>query len=261
LRKPFVVIDAEILNSSIWTETAATKLVWFTLLILCDTEGYVGAAVPGLARQAGVSVAECEAALQTFLSPDPHSRTKEHEGRRIEEAERGWRILNFQAVLDRMSSERTKARDRVRKHRERNAMKRADADGNGTIPAENREQRPETRDQGVNGSSVSQSVESEQAVALRKSPEEMPPIDVYGGAIVDEWKRLRGNGLPESSNRDFLQISDWHGSGIPLRVVLRGMTDCIETMRKRGDKPAGKPLAYYNSAVRHAYGQWHKALA
>jgi hypothetical protein len=146
LRKPFVVIDAEILQSSIWSESAATKLVWFTLLILCDTDGYVGAAVPGLARQAGVSVEECQAALEKFLSPDPHSRTKEHEGRRIAEADRGWRVLNFQSVLDRMSSERTRSRDRVRRHRARNAMKRAAADGNVTVPAGNRDQGQGTRE-------------------------------------------------------------------------------------------------------------------
>lgn len=110
--------------------------------------------------------------------------------------------------------------------------------------------------------SVPQPLPSEAAVDLRESPEAaMPTIEAYGAEIVDEWKRLRGNGLPESSNRDFQQLCDWHGSGIPLRVVIRGITDCIETMRRRGDKPAGKPLAYYNSAVRHAYGQWHKALA
>ncbi len=110
--------------------------------------------------------------------------------------------------------------------------------------------------------SVSQPLSSEAAVDVRESPEpEMPPIEAYGAEIVDAWHEARGSAFPQPSNRDFQQLCDWHGSGIPLRVVVRGITDCIETMRKRGDKPAGKPLAYYNSAVRHAYGQWHKALA
>jgi hypothetical protein len=150
MRKPFVVIDAEILNSSIWSESAATRLVWFTLLILCDTEGYVGAAVPGLARQAGVTVAECEAALDTFLSPDPHSRTTAHEGRRIEAVERGWRVLNFEAALDRMSLERKRVRERVRKWRARKKASAGDvskADGNVTVRSGIRDKGPETRDQ------------------------------------------------------------------------------------------------------------------
>lgn len=93
------------------------------------------------------------------------------------------------------------------------------------------------------------------------SPDGMPPIDEYGAAIVDEWRKLRGADLPESSNKDFLQLQDWHGSGIPLRIVLRGIADCIEVMKRRKDKPQGKPLAYYNSAVRQAHSQWRKAIA
>ena len=129
-RKPYVVIDAEILSSSIWSEDSDTRLVWFTLLILCDTEGYVGAAVPGIARAAGVPLDATIAALEKFQQPDPHSRTQTEEGRRIRVVERGFQVLNFQEHLDRMSAERAKARDRVRKHRER---KRQRLDGNVTV--------------------------------------------------------------------------------------------------------------------------------
>lgn len=116
-RKPFVVIDAEILNSSIWSESASTRMVWLTLLILCDTEGYVGAALPGLARAAGVSIDECAEALDKFLAPDPHSRTKDNDGRRIEVVDRGWRVLNFKSALDRLALDRKNARDRMRRWR------------------------------------------------------------------------------------------------------------------------------------------------
>lgn len=142
-RKPFVVIDAEILSSSVWSEAPHVKLVWLTLLILCDTEGYVGAAVPGIARAAGVTVDQARDALRLFMLPDPDSRTQAHDGKRLEPAERGFRILNFREHLDRLSAERTKARDRVRKFRER---KRQQADGNVTVPAGNREQRTGNRD-------------------------------------------------------------------------------------------------------------------
>lgn len=65
------------------------------MLALADRNGYVGASVPGLAHAAGVSISDVEAALKKFLSPDPHSRSKEFEGRRIEEADRGWNLLNY----------------------------------------------------------------------------------------------------------------------------------------------------------------------
>lgn len=125
-RKPFVVIDAEILSSSVWSEAAHVRLVWLTLLILCDTDGYVGAAVPGIARAAGVTLEEAQAALAVLQQPDPHSRTKADEGRRLREVERGWRVLNFRAHLDRLSKERAKSRERVRRHREKKRVSNAD---------------------------------------------------------------------------------------------------------------------------------------
>ena len=84
-----------ILDSSVWCESAETRLVWITLLAMADRNGYVGAAVPGVAARARVSVEAAERALATFLAPDPHSRSKEHGGRRIEVVERGWKLLNY----------------------------------------------------------------------------------------------------------------------------------------------------------------------
>jgi len=143
-KKPFVVIDAEILSSSVWQEELHVKVVWLTLLILCDTEGYVGAALPGIASAAGVTLAQAEEALQKLQAPDPYSRTQENDGRRLEVAERGWRVLNFKAHIDRLSREREKARARLRQWRKRRKEKRegsaSDRDGNvsvtpGNIPA------------------------------------------------------------------------------------------------------------------------------
>ncbi|MGW8429426.1 hypothetical protein ACWGJQ_29045, partial [Peribacillus simplex] len=50
--------------------------------------------VPGLARRANVTLQEVEAALHSFLSPDPYSRTKDDEGRRIVEIDGGWSLIN-----------------------------------------------------------------------------------------------------------------------------------------------------------------------
>lgn len=143
-RKPFVIIDAEILSSSIWSEEAHVRLVWLTLLILCDTEGYVGASVPGIAKAAGVTLEQAIAAMEKLQSTDPFSRTQANEGRRLEKAERGWQVLNFKEHLERLSAERQKTRDRMRRYRER---LRAKKDGYVTVPTGNREQGPEKRDE------------------------------------------------------------------------------------------------------------------
>jgi len=83
-----------ILTSSIWMEDNSTRLVWITLLALKDDKGEVAAALPGLANAARVSLQECEVAISKLESPDKYSRTTEHEGRRIEKIDGGWRILN-----------------------------------------------------------------------------------------------------------------------------------------------------------------------
>lgn len=172
-RKPFVVIDSEILSSSVWSEAAHVKLVWLTLLILCDTEGYVGASVPGIARAAGVTVDQARDAIRLFMLPDPDSRTQTHEGRRLEVADRGFRILNFREHLDRLSADRRKARDRVRKFRER---KRQSADGNVTVL-------PGNREQGIGN--------SEQTESRKEDPPALPPADLAERAIRASTDALR----------------------------------------------------------------------
>ena len=93
--KPFSKLFASIVTSSIWTEDAETRVVWVTMLAICDADGDVWASVGGLAKAAGVSRDVCAVALAKFLAPDHDSRTKEHEGRRIEEIDGGWRLLNY----------------------------------------------------------------------------------------------------------------------------------------------------------------------
>ena len=110
MNKGFVKLFGDILISSVWQEPWQTKLVWITMLALSDRDGYVGAAIPGLAHAAGVPMKDCEEAIEKFMAPDPHSRNKENDGRRIEEADRGWKILNYGIFRERLSKEETNAR-------------------------------------------------------------------------------------------------------------------------------------------------------
>lgn len=80
--------------STIVSEPLATRWLWVTMLSQADKAGKVYASVPGLARMANITLAECEAGLQCFLSPDAYSRTADNEGRRIEAFDGGWRLLN-----------------------------------------------------------------------------------------------------------------------------------------------------------------------
>jgi hypothetical protein len=91
----FVKLFSGIVQSTVWREDLHVKVVWITLLALCDSRGNVSTSVPGLATSAGVSLDQCVEALERLMAPDKWSRTQEHEGRRIEEIDGGYRVLNY----------------------------------------------------------------------------------------------------------------------------------------------------------------------
>ena len=226
-RKPFVVIDAEILSSSVWSEAAHVRLVWITLLILCDTDGYVGASIPGIAKVAGVTLEEAAAAMTRFQEPDEWSRTKTEDGRRVRVVERGFQILNFTEHLDRLSSERAKSRERVRKHR---ARKRAKADGNVTV-------RPGNREQGA-GTSEQTDVVGRQVV--RSSPPAYPPEQRAENATKEtiHGLQLRLGGL-------LSQLSEHENSRLMVPAWCRMVTS-YETTRN-GETKKHRGVADYRT--------------
>lgn len=83
------------------------------MLAMADSKGRVWASVPGLANRARVPLEDAEEAINRFLSPDKYSRTPDHEGRRIEPIDGGWRLLNhekYRSVRDEESAKESKRR-------------------------------------------------------------------------------------------------------------------------------------------------------
>lgn len=111
----YAKIFSSILASSIWAEDDRTRLVWITMLVMSDENGTVRSSVPGLAHMARVPIADCEVAIRKFLSPDPHTLTAAHEGRRIEALEGGWRLLNHEKYKLLMGAEERRAYWRQKK--------------------------------------------------------------------------------------------------------------------------------------------------
>ena len=106
----------QILDSTIWQEGMETKLVFVTMLADCDRFGRVLMSIPGLAKRSGASLTGCEKALGILLAPDPYSRTKDHEGRRIEEIDGGWRLFNhekYRALKDEQAQRERHARNQA----------------------------------------------------------------------------------------------------------------------------------------------------
>lgn len=119
----YVKLFNSILSSSIWSEPDSTRILWITMLAMADKEGVVNASVPGLSRFAGIPIEDVEAGLGRLLSPDPHSRTKDYEGRRLAEVEGGWRLLNHPKYRALLSKEERKEYNRVKQAEHRSKPK------------------------------------------------------------------------------------------------------------------------------------------
>lgn len=115
----FAKLDHGIVNSSIWSEPSATRVLWITILALKDENGFVSASRSGLARIANITIDEFDTGIKCLESPDIDSRTSENEGKRIAKIEGGWVVLNNEKYRLHDDIQRDKTRERVRRYRER----------------------------------------------------------------------------------------------------------------------------------------------
>jgi hypothetical protein len=94
----FTKLFSSITESTVWCEKDRTRLLWITMLAMADRHGRVWGSIPGLA---------------TFLSPDRYSRTPDHDGRRIEPIDGGWRLLNHSKYRDLRDEESQREAKRI----------------------------------------------------------------------------------------------------------------------------------------------------
>ena len=88
------------------------------MLAVSDADGNVEGSIPGIAHLAGISIGECETSLKTLMAPDPYSRTKDHEGKRITDVDGGWIILNRAKYRDKKAERTEYMRNYMRKRRQ-----------------------------------------------------------------------------------------------------------------------------------------------
>ena len=113
-----------ILTSTVWMEDDHTRIVWFALLAMADRNGEVQASIPGLANIARVPIESCRAAIARFLSPDPDSRSKIDDGRRLSEIKGGWFLVNHPEYRELASDEDRKLKAAIRQQRFRDSNAR-----------------------------------------------------------------------------------------------------------------------------------------
>lgn len=111
----------EIVTSTIWQAPNNCRVLWVTMLALKDKDHICRATVPFLAKACDISVEECQGYIDQFCQPDPHSRSKNDEGRRIIQVDEGFFIINGEKYRNLLRHEERKeyVRQKVAEHRAR----------------------------------------------------------------------------------------------------------------------------------------------
>jgi hypothetical protein len=191
-----------ILMSSVWEEPCDTRITWVALLALADQHGHVDGTARSLARVARVSVEACEAAMLTFLSPDPHDRSGVADGRRIEAEAGGWRLINHATYRQRMSADERRERDKVRKREERATANPDESLGNTQMSARRPLLSEFVRDvQQAEAEAEQKQTRARKDVSPATSAE--PPADTVLTFIA--------TGRPAAWHLTQAQVTDWEG--------------------------------------------------
>lgn len=172
-------IFTKILDSSIWLEADATRLVWLTLIAAMDEDGFAQfASVPNLARRAIVSVEATEEAVHILEAPDPNSSDPDNDGRRIERVPGGWMILNACKYREIVTREIGKERTRIRvaRHRKKKKAESNVTIGNDSVtPANDRVTQSEAYTD-TDAEAQSEAKESLECVELQGGPGEVRSV-------------------------------------------------------------------------------------
>jgi len=202
----YTKLFSSILLSTVWREPDHVRLTWIALMALADERGEVRSSVPGLADVTRVTRAQLDDALERLAAPDPDSTNPAHEGRRIERADGGWRLLNHGYYKRLMSLEdrRQKDAERQRRHRSRSVTHVTEV----TTPEQNRTDqiRTEGDPERARATGVSRIFSLPNAEPSKEYLDEALMRGVSHEQAVSTWEHYFGAGLPE---RGVERLVDW----------------------------------------------------
>lgn len=118
----FAKVFSQIFDSSI-AEDYNCRRMFMDLLVLADSDGVVDMTLEAISRRTNVPIEEVKKYIDDLCQPDPKSRSKLHEGKRIIPVDSGrdwgWKIVNYHHYRKIRDEEvrRTYFRDAQRKYR------------------------------------------------------------------------------------------------------------------------------------------------
>ncbi len=97
------------------------------MIVLCDADGTIDMTPHSISRRTGIPIEHIEEGLKILEAPDPHSRTPDRDGRRIERLDNhrpwGWSIVNHAYYRALQDAESVREQNRIRKQRQREREK------------------------------------------------------------------------------------------------------------------------------------------
>lgn len=120
----FTKLDEGILQSSIIGESGEVFKVWIALLASCKEDGIAKLSPVFLASVCRLDINIVMDALKKLMSPDPFSRSKEEEGRRLKEVDGGYLLVNYLKYRERTYSG---SKEAIRKRKQRQPSENDDA--------------------------------------------------------------------------------------------------------------------------------------
>lgn len=105
----YAKLFSRITESSLMEEPMNVRYTFVLMLAICDCTGHVIGTDVAIARRLNMPLVEFTACISELMKPDPHSNSKEEDGRRVvqSEGERGYKLVNYLTYRD-MKTEETR---------------------------------------------------------------------------------------------------------------------------------------------------------
>lgn len=253
----------QLIRSTVWVNTdKETKLIWITLLAIADKHGIVLASIPGLARDAGVSIEECERSLATLRAPDKYSRTKEYEGRRLEDVDGGFLLLNYKKYREMRTEIQVKEAERKAAWR---AKKAAAKDG-GRVPGQTDVPSGPTESHTTPAPAPTPSLSTSKEVDS-VTPDMSHTATAYYRACtialnqgMEENPTVEGEWIPVAASTQ-VDLVTWMEDGIPLEVAETVIRKRAIGYRSTAQRRGPHTLRYFDAAVQEAWDRGQMSAA
>lgn len=215
----FFPVDRDIFSSSIWlTGTPEERCLWWWLLGNKDDDGVVRQRELAIADGAKLPRATVEAALQKFSEPDPDSRTRDNDGRRIARTPEGFvRILNHELYYSKDYST-----PRWRRWKER---QRANALANDPTPLPTKD-----KDKDNNGKQTRPAADAASPAGAGLRADVVEVHDYWRSRLHPDAK------APRKSSKRFCRIKARLDEGFTVEQIKRAIDGCAGSEFHRQNK-------------------------